>query len=115
MSIHVCRARRSHGDVLLRFAVCDSGIGISFDAAVHIFKPFTQADAGWNRRHGGTGLGLSIARTLVEAMHGEINFESEPGKGSNFYFTARFGMADVAWLSGKRRTRRPRRCPRPPR
>lgn len=92
--IDVCAARLEGRDALLRFAVCDSGMGIDYDAALHVFKPFTQADSGMDRRHGGAGLGLSIAQKLVEAMRGEINCESEPGKGSAFYFTARFSLAE---------------------
>ena len=75
---------------LLRFEVCDSGIGLAENNLARLFEPFAQGDAGISRRHGGTGLGLSIARKLVEAMHGEISCESAPGKATCFSFTALF-------------------------
>lgn len=72
---------------LLRFEVSDTGIGISPSALGRIFENFTQADETIINRYGGTGLGLSICRQLVENLGGRIGVESEPGKGSNFWFT----------------------------
>ncbi len=71
----------------LRFAVSDTGIGISREDQEKIFAPFTQVDASSTRRHGGTGLGLAIASDLVRAMGNRLAVRSEPGSGSEFYFT----------------------------
>ncbi len=78
-------------EMLIRFEVQDSGIGIEPDKLTNLFKAFEQADVSTTRVYGGTGLGLVITKRLAQLMGGEVGAESEPGKGSTFWLTVQLG------------------------
>jgi len=83
-------------EVELRFAIRDTGPGISSDAQSRIFDNFAQADSSTTRKHGGTGLGLPISKQLIEMMGGRIHVESVPGAGAMFSFELAFQKAPAA-------------------
>jgi len=88
--LQVFKESESEKQTVLKFVVKDTGIGIPKEAQGYLFQAFTQADGSMTRKYGGTGLGLTITKQLVEMMNGKIDFESELGEGSTFFFTARF-------------------------
>lgn len=81
-------------NVRIRFSVTDTGIGIASDKLVTVFESFKQADTSTTRKYGGTGLGLAISKRLIELHDSRINVDSEPGKGSTFWFTITFNKKD---------------------
>lgn len=96
VAVDVERAEISSNQVTLRFSVRDTGIGMNAEQTSLLFQPFSQADSSITRRYGGTGLGLAICKRLTEVMGGTIGVSSEPGQGSRFVFTARFGRVEDA-------------------
>jgi signal transduction histidine kinase/DNA-binding response OmpR family regulator len=90
----VVRARiqeKNDAGQLIYFAVSDTGIGLTKEQMGRLFQAFEQADASTTRQHGGTGLGLAISKRLAQLMGGDVGVDSEVGKGSTFWFTARLG------------------------
>jgi len=90
-----CVAQAGH-EVLVRFSVRDTGLGIASDKLGLLFDKFSQVDASTTRQYGGTGLGLAISKQLAMLMGGEIGVTSQPGRGSQFWFTARLGTLTQA-------------------
>lgn len=95
VALQLRQEENADGSIALRFAVRDTGIGISVEERSRIFSAFEQADGSMTRRYGGTGLGLAICKQLVGMMHGEIGVDSEAGAGSVFWFTVSLLEASV--------------------
>ncbi|UCD77922.1 MAG: response regulator, partial [Desulfobacterales bacterium] len=90
--VSIEKAATQQDQVTLKFAVSDTGIGLTEEQKSKLFQSFSQADTSTTRKFGGTGLGLAISKKLVGMMGGEIWVESEYGRGTTFHFTADFGV-----------------------
>jgi PAS domain S-box-containing protein len=90
--LDIVQEARDAESVVINFSVTDTGIGIAEEKIRDIFEQFTQASADTTRKYGGTGLGLAIVKRLLQMQGSQVQVESEPGKGSRFWFSLRFKL-----------------------
>jgi two-component system, sensor histidine kinase and response regulator len=102
VSVHI--ESRCDEQVRLRFAVRDTGVGLSPEQQARMFRSFEQADSSTTRQFGGTGLGLAISRKLVELMGGEVGVDSQLGQGATFWATVTVGVAAAQRLQAPQRS-----------
>jgi two-component system sensor histidine kinase/response regulator len=95
ITVRISKSGETPTDLLVRFEVTDTGIGIEPDKLSGLFAAFEQVDATISRRYGGTGLGLAITRQLARLMGGEAGAQSVPGQGSTFWFIAHLGRSEL--------------------
>ncbi|NMM48410.1 PAS domain-containing hybrid sensor histidine kinase/response regulator [Marinigracilibium pacificum] len=95
VTIAVSVISNEEDEIEIRFSIRDTGIGISTEEQNKIFDSFSQASSSTTRKYGGTGLGLSICKKLLELQDSNLMLESEIGKGSEFFFTLKFGKSDI--------------------
>ncbi len=95
IAVVVSKERDEGDDVVLRFEVRDTGIGLTQEQMGRLFTSFEQGDSSTTRRYGGTGLGLAISKSLAELMGGSVGVESEYGKGACFWFSVRVGRGQA--------------------
>ena len=95
INVNIATVRQTESDIEIKFSVKDTGIGISKGEQERIFERFEQAKTDTSRKFGGSGLGLAIIRNLLKLQGTDIQVNSSPGKGSEFYFNLKFGISYV--------------------